>query len=422
MKILIVSNFYPPARPGGYTQWCHEVASELQNRGHEITVLTSDYELDICPPNESNIFRQLHLDGDLFFYNPTHFFLHHKREVQENENFVAQTLSAVQPDIIFIWGMWGLSHKIPSLIERLCPEQVVYFLSDYWPSLPSMHDAYWQLPAHHKVLQLPKYVLNKLVTKYAIDKLETPLEFQHALCVSKAVRTILVNEGIPLQHAKVVHGGTDTSRLGNELINLPPHPAVYTPLKMLYAGQLVPHKGVHTTIEAVAHLVNNLSICSLHLTIIGSGHPTYEESLQNLVQTLNIESYVTFQGLVKKSSMFSFMSNYHVLLFPSIYEEPFARMTQEAMHVGLVVIGTTTGGTKEILQDDVNGLTFKAEDHVELAQKIAQLIDQPALLSKYRTSAYRLVREQYTLEKMVDNIETYLSDVSKATKVLSPLS
>ena len=63
MKILFLSNFFPPARTGGYTQWCHEVAEGLTERGHTIGVLTSRHESEKAPANEQNIFRLLHLDG-----------------------------------------------------------------------------------------------------------------------------------------------------------------------------------------------------------------------------------------------------------------------------------------------------------------------------------------------------------------------
>jgi hypothetical protein len=75
MRILFLTNFYPPARPGGYTQWCHEVAERLQARGHRTGVLTSNYELAKAPADEQNIYRLLHLEGDLFYYQPRHFFM-----------------------------------------------------------------------------------------------------------------------------------------------------------------------------------------------------------------------------------------------------------------------------------------------------------------------------------------------------------
>ena len=74
MRLLFLSNFYPPIRPGGYTQWCHEVAERLKARGHTVNVLTSRYEREKAPTGEQRIYRLLYLEGDLNYYQPLHFF------------------------------------------------------------------------------------------------------------------------------------------------------------------------------------------------------------------------------------------------------------------------------------------------------------------------------------------------------------
>ena len=50
------------------------------------------------------------------------------------------------------------------------------------------------------------------------------------------------------------------------------------------------------------------------------------------------------------------------LLLPSIWEEPLARIMQEGLAAGMVVIGAATGGTKEIIVHGENGLLFPAAD------------------------------------------------------------
>ena len=71
-----------------------------------------------------------------------------------------------------------------------------------------------------------------------------------------------------------------------------------------------------------------------------------------------LDSKIRFVGQVDRYEMPSVMIEHDVLVFPSVWEEPLARVVQEAMASGLVVIGTVTGGTAEILRDGVTGLTF----------------------------------------------------------------
>jgi glycogen(starch) synthase len=220
------------------------------------------------------------------------------------------------------------------------------------------------------------------------------------------VRELLVETGLPIQHARIIHGGTDVERFqGDGTREIQPGP-----LKLLYAGHLVHHKGVHTAIEAMAKLVNQQRIKNITLTLIGSGHPDYEAFLHDLVEREHLSDFVVFRKPVTKDRMPAIFQQFNVLVFPSIYEEPLARVTQEAMASGLVVVGTTTGGTKEILREGETGLTFAPEDSVGLAEQVSRLISHPGMGSKLAQAGRRTVREDFTLDKMVDEIENYLVD------------
>jgi glycosyltransferase involved in cell wall biosynthesis len=85
-------------------------------------------------------------------------------------------------------------------------------------------------------------------------------------------------------------------------------------------------------------------------------------------------------------------------------------MTQEAMASGLVVVGTTTGGTLEILRDGETGLTFAPEDADGLAKQVARLITDPDLRCRLAQAGRQTVLENFTLDKMVKEIEAYLVD------------
>ena len=406
MRILFLSNFFPPARPGGYTQWCHEVAVRLAEQSHTIGVLTSRYELGKAPAAEQNVYRLLHLEGDLAYYQPLHFFTRWKKEHRENLAFLEFTIKEFVPDLIFVWGMWSLSKALPARAEQLLPGRVVYYLSDYWPSARDMHSTYWQSPARSTSMQVPKWVLSRAALSILTQEGQPDLKFEHVICVSTRVRDLLVDAGLPIEHARIIHGGTDIERF--------PHVRereyLSGNLKLLYAGQLVRHKGVHTAIEAMARLVNKRRINQTTLTLVGSGHPDYEAFLRQLVKKENLQDIVIFHEPVPKDKMPALLQEFDVLIFPSIYEEPLARMTQEAMASGLVVIGTTTGGTQEILRDGETGLTFAPEDADGLAEQIARLTIDPELCGRFAHAGRQIVLANFTLDKMVKEIEAFLVD------------
>jgi glycogen(starch) synthase len=102
------------------------------------------------------------------------------------------------------------------------------------------------------------------------------------------------------------------------------------------------------------------------------------------------------------------------LIFPSEWPEPLARMTQEAMSSGAVVIGTTTGGTGEILEDGVTGLVFAPGDAAGLAARIRQLRSDPALFARLASAARQRVEEQFRFDRMVDQVEDALLTAAEA--------
>ena len=61
MRILVISNLYPPHGLGGYEERCKVCVDALRQRGHEVAVLTSSYGHDPEQPQqpEEGVHREL---------------------------------------------------------------------------------------------------------------------------------------------------------------------------------------------------------------------------------------------------------------------------------------------------------------------------------------------------------------------------
>jgi glycogen(starch) synthase len=61
MKILVVTNLYPPQHIGGYELGCSDVVEKLRVRGHKVQVLTSSFKNGTTenPPAKKNVERVL---------------------------------------------------------------------------------------------------------------------------------------------------------------------------------------------------------------------------------------------------------------------------------------------------------------------------------------------------------------------------
>jgi len=402
MRILVISNYYPPIELGGWEQLTSNVVSRLIARGHQIEILTSNYRAKEVRRDEAGIHRHLHLES----YDPVNYHpkstLYFRRQEDENRKVLNNIVSKFDPEIIFINGMWNLPVTVAKNAEAVRPGRVVYYMASYWPTEPDAHTAYWTSDAGSKLKLIPKQVIGSILRRGWIrSSPRNLLEFRLVLCVSKFVQDYVVREaGVPRVRTRVVHNGIEIDWF---TVKRGKNPA--GELRLLYAGRLAPDKGVHTILEALALFHRDNPEVAIRVSLYGGGTSEYENSLREQVRILGIEKWVEIKGLVPREQMPDVFAKHDVLLFPSIWPEPLARILQEAMACELVVIGTSTGGTCEILLDGENGLVFEAGDSAMLAEKIKLIAGDFALRNKLAKAARQIVEERFSLDRMVSEIE-----------------
>jgi glycosyltransferase involved in cell wall biosynthesis len=274
-------------------------------------------------------------------------------------------------------------------------------MASYWPIEPDAHTAFWSDLNTASWKSLPKRLLAPLVRRVWLQS--TPrnrLEFRRVLCVSAYLQEIMVHQaGIPRAQTRVVHNGIEL-----ELFSPRPGEVTDRPLRLLYAGRLSPDKGVDTVLESIAVLRRQNPELPVHLSLYGAGAPEYERRLRQAAQAAGITDRVAFAGLVPRIQMPRVLAAHDVLLFPSRWAEPLARIVQEAMACGLVVIGTATGGTPEILVDGHNGYIFPTDDAAALADKITRLAANRESWQRMAQAARQTVESRFSLKRMVDEL------------------
>lgn len=409
MRILFLSNLYPPFARGGYEQWCQEVAIELSSRGHEVSVLTSRSPDDNSCQNgeEIPVHRLLHLEVEEGLIHTTVRLLKDRKGLeQENLASTQRLIEDFQPDLGFVWGMWNIPRSVPAMVEQLLPGRVVYYICDYWLSLPSSYIQRWREPSRGRLAQVPKWLLGRYFL-YQLGKENPPqLELKYPICVSQAVRKLLVEAGQPIQHARVILGGVRVDKFST-VASRDNRPDNNNPLRLLYAGRLSVEKGVHTAIRAMSVIANRYD-SDITLDIVGGGDPRYVGELKSDVQRNNLNRNVRFLGRVDRCEMPALLAKYDALIFPSEWEEPFARIVMEAMASGLVVIGTTTGGTREILVESETGLTFPPGDVESLVSQVERLYSNAEFGFHLAKASQNLVRDKFTFTRMIDQLESAL--------------
>ena len=408
MRVLFLSNFYPPVSRGGYEEWCQEVAEGLRSRGHNIAVLTSRHGRSTLPyPEPSWIHRDLQLEMEFAsFRNSLQFFT--SRKDRENENlFRLQLLvEEFEPDAILVWGMWNLPRSLPAKAEELMPGQVVYYMGDYWPTLPSQWQNYWQVPPRNWVTAAPKLLLKPVANHQLAQETRPSLCFERVIFPTVFLKEEFTRRGIEPRESTIIYGAIDTSLYGDQ--NGASKKKLDNMITLLYVGRLSAEKGVHTAIMALSHLVHQKKLAHLQLMIVGSGEPEYEAYLSDLVKQEQLDSKVTFLGIQPKESIPQLYQHADIFLFTSIWPEPFGRVIVEAMASGLPVIGSPIGGAAEIMIKEENALLFTPDDAEDLACRIEELVETPHLRRQLSEAGRQTALTKFDMQSMVDEIETYL--------------
>jgi len=412
MKILFLSNMYPPHVIGGYEALCEEVVEGLTKRGHRVSVLTSTYGYE-GEVTEGGIHRLLSLESDLQFYKIRDAWTYPQRQ-QQNLDHLRHLIAVEKPDIVFIWGMWNLSKSLALEAERVMGERVVYYLANPWPIEANMHQKFWDAPATTFVRNIAKRLVRIPARALLRQEWErAPLKFEHAPCCSAAQRAQLLEAGVPLRDAPVIYEGVD---LRNYLAQA--NKRTYgnsDVMSLVFIGILAEHKGVHTTIESLTQLSAE-DQKRVRLTVLGKGHRQYEERLRNLVSEHRLSDLVTFHAPIPRVELPEFMGRFDVLLLPSIWAEPLARIMQEGLACGMVVVGSANGGTAETIIHGENGLLFQPGDAADLAAQLKRLLDDLSLWRSLAEAGRRTAEERFDINNLVSNLEAYLRNVDEKAR------
>jgi glycosyltransferase involved in cell wall biosynthesis len=232
------------------------------------------------------------------------------------------------------------------------------------------------------------------------------LKYEHTICVSEFVRQRLISGGYIPGSSVVIHNGIDLSQFNSKKAQTD-KPSTSN-LRLIVAGRVIPNKGVHTVVDAFALLAERPELKKLSLTILGDGRVDYIESLKKTISESRLEEVIEFQASVPRENMPDVLSGYDGLILASEYDEPLARSIQEAMAMELLVIGTITGGSGELLVDERTGLVFQAGDPHSLASQLAKAVQNPNLVTQLRKAGREEVEENFTILRTVGRVEQYL--------------
>jgi len=153
-------------------------------------------------------------------------------------------------------------------------------------------------------------------------------------------------------------------------------------INVTYIGRLIYAKGVQDLIAAFKML-------SVKARLLIAGDGNYREQLEKLAAG---NGTIKFLGIKDKQGIIDMLSITDVFVNPS-YSEGLPTSVMEAASMGVPIIATDVGGTREIIKHNQSGILIKPHNIAVLSTEIQSLIANPDKASRLGQSAKAAMKD-----------------------------
>lgn len=396
MKILILSDNFPPESKGGADRVAFALSKEFSKQYHQVYVLTT---------TQDKINEKLGVDFEAMklykFYAPDY-----------HERWRAY-LSLYNPQI---------AGRVEKLIKEIKPDivhahNIHYYLSYHCLKIAKKYSKAVFLTAHDVMLfnygklATHNYLKNFNYKTTWFDHLKQAKKrynpFRNILirrylkyvdrifAVSNALKQALNSNGI--RNVGVIHNGIDVSAWqadGEEIEHFKKENKLNSKKVVLFGGRLGGLKGGEKIIEAME--VVTKKIPNTVLLVLGK-EGEYTRKMNELACRKGVS--MQFTGWISGKKLKAAYWASDVITTPSLYLDPFPTVNLEAMACKKPVVGTCFGGTPEIVKNGVTGYIVNPYSTEFFAKRIIDLLLNPQKAKKFGDAGYKIVKDYFSLEK-----------------------
>ena len=217
------------------------------------------------------------------------------------------------------------------------------------------------------------------------------------LCASRAIRDMLVSDGVPTERTTVVHEGIDLTQV-DDAPTLDLHREFCQPVGAPIVGNvaaLAPHKGQQYLIESIALVLREVP--DARFLIVGAGD--LKDTLARQIHRLRLDNHVILTGF--RTDVLSILKGLDLFVMSSV-TEGLCTSVLDAMAAGKAVVATRAGGIPESVIDDHTGLLVPVRDATGLAHAIVTLLKDEARRRAFGIAGRHRAQEVFNADRMVD--------------------
>jgi glycosyltransferase involved in cell wall biosynthesis len=405
MRVLLVSHGYPPLGVAGVERLTAQLAGELTDRGHAVTVFTRQ-------PGEKPATVELRRElrdgipiivavggGSTFGLFPGH--------EAALETAFERTLVEMSPDVVLVTHLLNHSPGYVDIAQRL-GIPVVLELHDFFMLCPRAHlqrrsgELCDGPDGGRACAEHCFHDQNNAELRWALRA----RSFADALA---AADEVLAPSPYVVEAFASLRGDERPIRIVENAVAhmgpvLKPEPGPEAPLRLASIGVTVDHKGFQVVVDAI----RQSGIPRISYTIFGVALPPLSFELLEMADGIAGLEFKLASGYDPRL-LPAMLADIDATIVPSIVPETYSIVTRESFVSGIPVIASRIGALPDAIRPEENGWLFEPGNAAALAALLTELNADRGRLR--RASDGIRPDDWVTLESRTDQIEALLAEV-----------
>ena len=395
-----------PHTSSGYAIRTHGLVSALNNHGIDArVVLRHGYPLDRMDFTGGEVQSSHQVDNVEYRFNPTskdnssilnyqEVYSFNQIELYEQEAIasIMKQAQEIQPEIIhsasnFVVGMAG------ARAAKLLGIPSIYEIRGFWHLTQSTKREGYEGSDHFEITEQLE--------------IETAKESDYVFTITKALKDILVENGVDENKISVLPNAVDIDKFKISVKDKKLEKRLGFKDKVVigYIGSFANYEGLDLLLEACSLLYKKIGDI-FRLLLVGDG--AMMTTLRQMARFLQIEEIITFIGRVSHDEVQDYYSLIDIAPLPRkgyrVCELVSPLKPFEAMSSGKVVITSKVKALAEIIDHEKTGLIFETGNSLDLAEKLESVILDNELRNLLGENARKWIEENHSWEVISERV------------------
>ena len=390
MKIALVCPASLPATQfGGIVFLAVDLAREISEMGHNVTIYTTDLDFS-NGPNKFNKKLPRIEKFEKFLINRTHVWFSLKLFFVNTS--MSKEIENDKPDIIHTIGLRSFQSIIAWRVSKKLNIPLVVSDQGGLTTHPFLAESGFFLKTLYKIQD---FFIKKIINDASVISVANEYEQKIFSSLNKKSRIEIIRNGVNLKKLVSKHNFKEKYQINSNFI--------------LFVGRFSKSKGIETLLNAFSIVKNELKDSEIHLVIMGVDFG-YQAEMEKLIKKLNLSEEIKVIKNPPRDDVISAYGESEFLVLPSQWElSPLVPL--ESFAFKKPVISTNSHGIPYTVQNNKNGILVEPENSLELSNAIVKLLNDSELREKLGLSGYNFVNEECNCVSMAKNSLKLYEDI-----------